>query len=81
MLDQNFVHHRAVAQLWAEVAKNLTESTILPFDIRWYGTYLKESFADIKGQYNAQLEENGATLSMFCPHKLLSLYRRLLINI
>ena len=64
MLDQNFVHHRAVSQLWAEFARNLTESIILPIDITWYARYLNESFANIKEQYNAQLEANGATLSM-----------------
>ena len=57
------MHHRAVTQLWAEVARNLAVADVLPMDIKWYATYLQESFADIKTRYTAQLEANGATLS------------------
>ena len=57
------MHHRAVTQLWAEVARNLAVADVLPMDIKWYATYLQESFADIKARYTAQLEANGATLS------------------
>lgn len=64
ILDIGFVHHRAVTQLWAEIAYNLTESVVLPMDIEWYATYLQESFDTIESQYGKQLKDNGASLGI-----------------
>lgn len=64
VIDKGFVHHRAVAQLWAEVALNLTESTVLPFDIQGYSAYLNASFNDIKLRYGDRLITNGANLGL-----------------
>ena len=61
-MDPGFVHHRAVAQLWAEIARNLTESVILPMDLNWYSTFLTESFGNIQSRYGQQLTANNATL-------------------
>lgn len=63
LIDKGFRHHQAVTQLWGEIALNLTESTVLPFDIEWYSTYLTEAFAEVKSRYNDRLEANGASLS------------------
>lgn len=65
IMDKGFLYHQAVAQLWAEIARNLTESTVLPFDVSWYSTYIRESFSEIKSRYIRQIEANGATLSKF----------------
>lgn len=64
-MDKGFVYHRAVTQLWTEVARNLLESVVLPMDLDWYATYLNESVAGIKNRYGAQLEANQATLTHF----------------
>lgn len=63
IVDKGFHHHRAVAQLWGEMALNLTESIVLPMDTAWYSSYLIEAFAEVKSKYNDRLEANGATLS------------------
>ena len=62
-MDKGFVFHRSVAQLWAEMARNLVESIVLPLDLEWYAIHLKESFDDIQKKYGSRLESNGATLS------------------
>ena len=59
MIDRGFVHHRAITQLWAEVARNLTESDILPFDVQWYASYLNNALADLQTRYTAQLNQSG----------------------
>ncbi|XP_057377944.1 N-acetylated-alpha-linked acidic dipeptidase 2-like [Daphnia carinata] len=48
IIDKDFLYHRAVTQLWTEIAHNLTESVILPMDLAWYAIYLSESVANIK---------------------------------
>ena len=63
IIDRGFLYHRAVSQLWAEIALNLTESVILPLDAAQYGLYLEGAFVDIRSRYKDQLEANGATLS------------------
>lgn len=62
LTDRGFYFHQAVTQLWAEIALNLAESVILPMDLTWYATYLKESFAQIKTTYGAKITANGGTL-------------------
>jgi len=63
IIDQGFLCHRSITQLWTEIARNLTESVILPMDVQWYASYLKEAFGDIKSRYEKQLEANKSTLS------------------
>lgn len=64
IIDKGFLYHKAMAQLWAELARNLTESTILPMDIRWYAAHLQKVFVDIQTRYGAQLAANNATLGI-----------------
>ena len=63
IIDKGFVHHRAITQLWAEMALNLAESVVLPMDLTRYANYLKESYAQIETTYGQRLTANGATLS------------------
>lgn len=65
IMDVGFLHHRAVTQLWAEVARNLLESVVLPLDPDWYATYLAEEVAGIQSRYGAKLEANNATMNYF----------------
>ena len=62
-MDVGFLHHRAVTQLWTEVARNLLEADVLPMDLDWYATYLDEEVAGIQSRYGAQLEANNATMN------------------
>lgn len=62
IMDKGFAFHRSVAQLWAEMARNLTETVVLPMDLEWYAIHLKESFDVIQATYGPRLQANGATL-------------------
>ena len=64
-MDPAFVHHRAVAQLWAEIARNLTESVILPMDLNWYSIFLTDSFRNIQSRYGPLLAANNASLRKY----------------
>lgn len=63
IMDRGFHFHRAVSQLLAEMALNLTDSVILPLDVVRYGLYLEGAFVNIKSRYKDKLEANAATLS------------------
>jgi Transferrin receptor-like dimerisation domain len=65
IMDRGFLHHRAVTQLWAEVARNLLESVVLPLDLDWYAAYLAEEVAKIRSLYGPKLEANNATMNYF----------------
>ena len=60
IIDRQMVCHRALAQLWAEVARNLSESVILPLNVTRYATYLTDALSSLKSVYNDRLEANGA---------------------
>lgn len=63
-MDPGFLHHRAVTQLWAEIARNLTESIVLPMDVNAYATFLTDGFVALKERYETILLANQATLSI-----------------
>lgn len=64
-MDKGFVHHQAVARLWALVAIELADAAILPLDIRAYAASLKQSFENLETKYGAQLERNNVSLLYF----------------
>ena len=64
LVDPGFLHHRAIAQLWAEVARNLTESDILPFDVPWYARQLGKSLEDLENRYTVQLNQSGVVFGI-----------------
>ena len=51
--------------LWAEIARNLTESVILPMDLNWYSIFLTDSFRNIQSRYGPLLAANNATLRKY----------------
>ena len=59
-------YQRAVTRtrLWTEIARNLTESVLLPMELEWYGSYLREAFDHIKSRHNERPEAmSGLSLS------------------
>lgn len=62
-MDKGFVHHQAVARLWAAVALKLADSVVLPLDIRSYAQVIDRSLRDIEEKFGASLESNNVTLS------------------
>ncbi|XP_038076194.1 N-acetylated-alpha-linked acidic dipeptidase 2-like isoform X2 [Patiria miniata] len=60
-LDYDFLRHQAVARLWAEVARDLAESVILPFDCTDYVTKITGSMDTVRTAYEAQMAAQGIT--------------------
>ena len=59
-MGQGFLFHRAVAQLVAETARNLSESLILPFDVKNYAQFLNQDVKSYENRYTEVLVKNGA---------------------
>ncbi len=67
LVDPGFRYHRAMTQLWAEVARNLSESAVLPFDVQWYADEVNRSLADLKIRYTQQLQSAGVDFGPYLP--------------
>lgn len=64
IIDRGFLHHQAVARMWAAAAATLSDSVILPLDILAYGLYLNQSIVLLDARYGAILNQNNAPLSI-----------------
>ncbi|XP_071801954.1 N-acetylated-alpha-linked acidic dipeptidase 2-like [Asterias amurensis] len=60
-LDYGFLRHQAVARLWAEVARDLSESAILPFNCKDYASKIRGTMDDVKSAYESQMALKGIT--------------------
>ncbi|XP_070577786.1 putative N-acetylated-alpha-linked acidic dipeptidase [Ptychodera flava] len=56
-IDPAFRRSLAVAQLWGEVARDLAESVIIPFDCNDYAEQLESSIGDLKGHYESKMKK------------------------
>lgn len=63
IVDRGFVHHQAVARMWAVTAVEIADSSVLPFDIQAYAAFLNNSLTSLEKQYEAKLQQNNATFS------------------
>lgn len=59
IIDRGFVHHQAVARMWAAVAVQLADSVVIPYDIRAYALFLNRSLSSLETQYGALLQINN----------------------
>ena len=50
-----------MARLWAEVARDLSESAILPFDCNDYANKIRGTMDDVKSAYESQMALKGIT--------------------
>jgi len=64
IVDRGFVHHQAVARMWAVAAVTLSDSVILPLDILAYASYLNHSLSLLHTKYGPILQQNGVSLSI-----------------
>nr|XP_022328754.1 N-acetylated-alpha-linked acidic dipeptidase 2-like [Crassostrea virginica] len=46
-LDPGFQFHKAMGQIWGELARNLADSLIIPFDVRDYARILQDLVKDL----------------------------------
>jgi len=59
IIDRGFVHHQAVARMWAAVAVQLSDSIVIPYDIRAYAEFLNQSLGSLETQYGTLLQQNN----------------------
>ncbi|CAH1266289.1 NAALAD2 [Branchiostoma lanceolatum] len=62
IIDPDFVFHRAMSQLWAETARSLADSLILPFRLSEYGAVIGGMLEDLESRYGSQLVARGISL-------------------
>ncbi|XP_033103990.1 N-acetylated-alpha-linked acidic dipeptidase 2-like isoform X2 [Anneissia japonica] len=60
-LDWDFKRHQAVARVWAEVARDFADSTILPFDCVDYANKMHSSINSIRTTYEENMNNHGIT--------------------
>ncbi|KAL3873961.1 hypothetical protein ACJMK2_037036 [Sinanodonta woodiana] len=58
LIDRGFKYHRAVGQVWAEMARNLADTVIIPFNVSDYSRTLKELTRTLLKDYNKTLSDN-----------------------
>ena len=61
LMDPTFEYHLAVTRVWAELARSLADSLILPFDCRDYTESLTKSVAKLKTDYKDKMMGRGIT--------------------
>ncbi|KAL3873958.1 hypothetical protein ACJMK2_037033 [Sinanodonta woodiana] len=59
LVDQEFKYHRAVGQIWAEMARNLADTVIIPFNVSDYSRTLQKLTETLLKEYNKTLSANG----------------------
>nr|XP_009859433.1 putative N-acetylated-alpha-linked acidic dipeptidase [Ciona intestinalis] len=58
-VDPEFTYHLAMARIWAEAGRRLSDSVILPIDCRLYGVYLDRSYDSLMTIYGKSMRGNG----------------------
>ena len=58
-LDFNFYRHQAVARVWAELARNLADSVILPMNCTDYAIKIHGSMESVKDAYEDRMNQEG----------------------
>ena len=59
-----FQCHKAIGQVWAEMARNLADSTILPFNISDYATVMKTMVSSLMKGFGTLMRNNGIKTGM-----------------
>lgn len=61
IMDHSFEYHLAVTRVWAELARSLADSLILPIGVVDTAEKITGSIATLKGFYEDQMAEQGIT--------------------
>lgn len=59
IMDIGFKYHKAVGQVWTEMARNLADSLILPFNLTDYSNTLKGLGDNLLSQFGKLMDDNG----------------------
>ena len=68
-LDPGFHYHLAIARIWGEVARDIADSIVIPFDLRYEADELLTKYEDLVKGYGTDMTNHGIDLS-----KILQLY-------
>ncbi|KAK3092472.1 hypothetical protein FSP39_003224 [Pinctada imbricata] len=69
IIDRGFRFHTAVGQTWAEIARNLADSLIIPFNVMDYAIALESLVDQLFADYGPKMESNGIRFGK-CTEKL-----------
>uniref|UniRef100_A0A8W8I1Q9 Aminopeptidase NAALADL1 n=1 Tax=Magallana gigas TaxID=29159 RepID=A0A8W8I1Q9_MAGGI len=58
-MDRGFKCHRASGQVWAEVARNLADSLVIPFKIKDYANKLRDGVEELDRNLGSLMRRNG----------------------
>uniref|UniRef100_K1QFW2 Aminopeptidase NAALADL1 n=1 Tax=Magallana gigas TaxID=29159 RepID=K1QFW2_MAGGI len=58
-MDRGFKCHRASGQVWAEVARNLADSLVIPFKIQDYANKLRDGVEELDRNLGSLMRRNG----------------------
>ncbi|XP_061183780.1 N-acetylated-alpha-linked acidic dipeptidase 2-like [Saccostrea echinata] len=64
IMDRGFKRHRAVGQTWAELARNLADSLIIPFKVEDYAHKLQSLVKQLDSDFGALMRKNGIQLDL-----------------
>ncbi|XP_056023072.1 N-acetylated-alpha-linked acidic dipeptidase 2-like [Ostrea edulis] len=59
IMDRGFKYHRAVGQTWAEIARNLADSLIIPFKVQDYADKLDNLVKQLDTDFGHLMRRNG----------------------
>lgn len=62
LLDPDFSYHLTTTQVAARSLMSVTDSIVLPFDVRQYADSLRYSFQNLNDTYGNELRRNNVTL-------------------
>nr|XP_034326253.1 N-acetylated-alpha-linked acidic dipeptidase 2 isoform X1 [Crassostrea gigas] len=71
-MDRGFKCHRASGQVWAEVARNLADSLIIPFQVEDYAKTLKDGVDNLENEFGLLMKKNGIELELL--YKAISVF-------
>lgn len=59
IMDKDFMYHKAVGQIWAEMGRNLADSLILPFNVTDYSSTVQDMVNTFMNRFRQQLQDKG----------------------
>nr|XP_022329273.1 N-acetylated-alpha-linked acidic dipeptidase 2-like [Crassostrea virginica] len=59
IMDRGFKRHQAVGQTWAELARNLADSLIIPFKVQDYAKKLQQLIKQLEDDFGQLMKSNG----------------------
>ncbi|KAL4238328.1 hypothetical protein ACF0H5_003039 [Mactra antiquata] len=59
IMDQGFHYHKAIGQMWIEMARDLSDSLLIPYNVTDYGTTLEDIRQTFMDRFRKQLEDKG----------------------